>query len=142
MGNWHFRGHPHYLSQQVAALGISPILIDRARHNKEIQRVTQILCQLAEHYRKARRGENGEPTFGDRELQSVAGSLEECERETFKLHALAAAAAQMVDEAYAAFGIEQPRRPVKVDSASTVQFHTSNGGDRDSAAAKPKAKAR
>ena len=44
------------------------------------------------------------------ELAQIRGTLQQAEQECAKLHALAATAAAMIDEAYQAFGIEQPAR--------------------------------
>ena len=44
------------------------------------------------------------------ELAQVRGTLQQAEQECTKLHALAATAAAMIDEAYQAFGTEQPPR--------------------------------
>ena len=106
---WRFRGTPHYLSHQAARLGVTPILADRARHNQEIYRVSVLLSQLCERYHKARK-EDGKPVLHRPELMQVQGTLAQAEQECAKLHMLAATAATMIDEAYRAFEIDQPRR--------------------------------
>ena len=109
MSIWRFRGTPHHLNQQAVRLGITQVLADRARNNQEIYRVSVLLSQLCERYHKARR-EDGRPVLPTPELNQVKGTLQQAEQECQKLHALAGAAAQMIDEAYAAFVIEQPPR--------------------------------
>jgi hypothetical protein len=106
---WRFRGTPHYLGQQATRLGVTPVLADRARNNQEIYRVSVLLAQLCERWHKARK-EDGQPVLPLPELNQVKGTLQQAEQECAKLHALAATAATMVDEAYKAFSIEQPPR--------------------------------
>jgi hypothetical protein len=110
---WRFRGTPHYLGQQSSRLGVTPVLADRARNNQEIYRVSVLLAQLCERYHKARK-EDGRPVLALTEMAQVRGTLQQAEQECAKLHALAATAAEMIDEAYAAFGTEQPRRTFMV----------------------------
>ena len=98
-----------YLNQQGVRLGITQVLVDRARHNQEIYRVQVLLSQLCERYHKARR-EDGRPVLHQTELAQIRGTLQQAEQECAKLHALAAAAAEMIDEAYRAFDLEQPDR--------------------------------
>src|SRR4029077_11136048 len=109
MSIWRYRGSPHYLNQQGSRLGITQVLVDRARNNQEIYRVSVLLSQLCERYHKARK-EDGRPVLGPPELDQVRGTLSQAEQECSKLHALAAAAGEMIDEAYSAFGIVQPFR--------------------------------
>jgi hypothetical protein len=110
---WRFRGTPHYLGQQASRLGVTPVLADRARNNQEIYRVAVLLAQLCERYHKARK-EDGRPVLPLTELAQVRGTLQQAEQECAKLHALAATAATMIDEAYAAFGTKKPRRTFEV----------------------------
>jgi hypothetical protein len=112
---WRFRGTPHYLGQQAGRLGVTPVLADRARNNQEIYRVSVLLAQLCERYHKARK-EDGRPVLALTEMAQVRGTLQQAEQECAKLHALAATAAEMIDEAYRAFGTEQPRRTFLVMS--------------------------
>jgi len=106
---WRFRGSPPYLGQQAKRLGVSQVLADRARHNPEIHRVQVLLSQLCERYHRARQ-ENGLPVIVGPELAQVRGTLDQAEQECSKLHVLAAAAAEMLDEAYAAIGIPDSSR--------------------------------
>jgi hypothetical protein len=110
---WRFRGTPHYLGQQAIRLGVTPVLADRARNNQEIYRVSVLLSQLCERYHKARK-EDGRPMLALTEIAQVRGTLQQAEQECAKLHALAATAAAMIDEAYEAFGTEQVKRPFEV----------------------------
>jgi hypothetical protein len=106
---WRFRGTPHHLGQQASRLGITPVLADRARNNQEIYRVSVLLAQLCERYHKARK-EDGKPVLAITELAQVHGTLLQAEQECAKLHALAATAAAMIDEAYEAFDGASPPR--------------------------------
>jgi hypothetical protein len=106
---WRFRGTPHYLTQQAVRLGITPVLADRARNNQEIYRVSVLLAQLCERWHKARK-EDGRPVMPAHEIAQVKGTLQQAEQECAKLHALAATAATMIDEAYQAFDYPQPTR--------------------------------
>src|ERR1700675_2604014 len=106
---WRFRGTPPYLTAQAKRLGISQVLADRARHNPEIHRATVLLGQLCERCHRARK-EDGTPVLGPSELAQVRATLEQAEMECAKLHALAGAAAEMIDEGWAAFGLTPPER--------------------------------
>jgi len=117
---WRFRGTPPYLGQQAKRLGISQVLVDRARHNPEIHRVSVLLGQLCERCHRARK-EDGKPVLPVPELNQVRGTLEQVEQECAKLHALAAASAEMLDEAWAAFGLERPNRHFEVLSDFDTQ---------------------
>jgi hypothetical protein len=112
---WRYRGTPHYLDQQATRLGISQVLADRARHNPEIYRVSVLLAQLCERWHRARK-EDGRPIFGRPELLQIDGTLNQCEQELQKLHALAATARSMLDEAWQAFGLPVPDRHFEVVS--------------------------
>ncbi len=106
---WRFRGTPHFLGQQASRLGVTPVLADRARNNQEIYRVSVLLAQLCERYHKARK-EDGRPVLPMTELAQIRGTLQQAEQECTKLHALAATAAAMIDEAYEAFDGKAPGR--------------------------------
>jgi len=106
---WRFRGSPHYITNQAIRLGITQVLADRARHNQEIYRVSVLLSQLCERYHKARK-EDGRPVLPAPEIAQVRGTLLQAEQECAKLHALAASAAGMIDEAWQAFRLEPPER--------------------------------
>ena len=106
---WRFRGTPHFLGQQASRLGVTPVLADRARNNQEIYRVSVLLAQLCERYHKARK-EDGRPVLPMTELAQIHGTLAQAEQECAKLHALAATAAAMIDEAYEAFDGAAPTR--------------------------------
>jgi len=110
---WRFRGTPHYLGQQAARLGVTQVLADRARNNQEIYRVSVLLAQLCERFHSARK-EAGRPIFGGPELGQIRGTLGQAEQECAKLHALAAAAAIMIDEATAAFDLPPAERDFAV----------------------------
>jgi hypothetical protein len=107
---WRYRGSPHHLNQQGGRLGITQVLLDRARNNQEIYRVSVLLSQLCERYHKARRDGDGQPVLPATELGQVRGTLQQADQECAKLHALAAASAEMIDEAYRAFYGYAPQR--------------------------------
>jgi hypothetical protein len=111
---WRFRGTPHYLDAQGTRLGLSKVLTDRARHNPEIHRISVLLGQLAERYHKAPKGPDGQPSVYPMELAQVKGTLGQAEQELCKLYALAAAAQQMIDEAWRAFGEAAPHRQFRI----------------------------
>jgi hypothetical protein len=110
---WRFRGTPYYLDAQGDRLGLSKVLTDRARHNPEVYRVSVLLGQLCERYHRARK-EDGRAVVLPSELAQIRGTLGQCEQELEKLHALAAAAQAMVDEAHQAFGLDVPERRFRV----------------------------
>src|SRR5262249_31646550 len=111
---WHFRGLPHYLNIQGDRLGVSRILTDRARHNPECHRITTLLGQLAELYHKSPKDDTGGARVALPMLNQVRGTLGQAEDEASKLHALAAAAEAMLNEAHAAFGLVPPDRMYRV----------------------------
>jgi hypothetical protein len=113
MSLWRYRGTPHHLNGQATRLGVTPILADRARHNSELYRVSTLLAQLCERYHKARK-EDGRPVLHPPELAQVLGTLQQCDQECAKLHAVAATAAEMIDEAYSAFDLSREPRAYAV----------------------------
>lgn len=106
---WNFHGSTAYLDRQAARLGISPAVAASARHNRETHRVGTLLAQASERYRQARK-EDGRAVLSFVELAQVRGLLGEGERDCEKLHLAAAASRAMLDETYAAFGLEPPER--------------------------------
>jgi hypothetical protein len=106
---WHFRGTPPYLSAQAKRIGMNETLTSRARHNSEIHRVSILLGQLCERWHRCRK-EDDRPVVGPGERDAIAAVLGQCEAESLKLHALAASAASMIDEAWEAFGLTPPQR--------------------------------
>jgi hypothetical protein len=123
---WRFRGTPYYLKEQARRLGITQILADRARNNKEIYQVSLYLGQLCERYHRART-EQGKPVFHATELSHIKATLEQCELELGKLHALAGAAQAMLDEAWSAFGLDSPHRHFAVLSDYDTPFVLPHG---------------
>jgi hypothetical protein len=115
MSLWRFRGSPHHINQQAARMGITQVLADRARSNQEIYRVSVLLSQLCDRYHKARR-EDGTPVLAATDLGQVRGTLQQADQECAKLHALAAASADMIDESYRAFFGYAPMRRYAVAS--------------------------
>jgi hypothetical protein len=112
---WRYRGTPPYLAQQAKRLGISQVLADRARHNQEIHRASVLLSQLCERYHRARK-EDGRVLIGGAELAQIQGTLQQVEQECSKLHLLAAAAGEMLDEAWHAFDLVPRKRPYEITS--------------------------
>lgn len=126
---WHFRGTPPYLTAQARRIGMSDLLADRAKHNAEIHKVSILLGQLCERWHKARK-EDGRPVVGSVDLAQIVASLTHAEQECSKLHALAGAAALMIDEARAAWGLPVHDRGYAVLSDSdspSVPTPKSNG---------------
>lgn len=113
--SWQFRGTTYYLDAQARRLGVDQVVAVRARHNAEIYRVSVPIAQLCERYHRAPIVD-GATTFGASDLEQIKDTLARCELEVEKLHALAAAAASIVDEAYAAFGLAAPTRAFGVAS--------------------------
>lgn len=111
---WRFRGTPYYLEAQGDRLGLSKVLTDRARHNPEVYRVSVLLGQLCERYYRAPKVDDCAVVL-PAELAQIRGTLGQCEQELEKLHALAAAAQAMVDEAHLAFGLDIPARGFRVE---------------------------
>ena len=112
---WRFRGTPYYLDAQADRLGLAKLLVDRARTNAEIHRVATLLGQLSERYHLAPK-EDGRAVLFPIELTQIKSTLGQAECELSTLHALAAAAQAMIDEAYRAFGLAVPERSHRVVS--------------------------
>jgi hypothetical protein len=106
---WRFRGTPPYLTAQARRLGVTQVLADRARRNPEIHRASVLLAQLCERCHRCRT-DNGRPVLNAPEAAQIRGTLQQIEDECAKLHILAAAAAEMTEEAWRAFGLDQPAR--------------------------------
>ena len=128
---WHFRGTPYYLSKQGERLGITSVLIDRARNNQEIYRVSVLLSQLCDQYHKRPKAEDGTSIMTPSELSQVRGTIHQIEQEVAKLHALAAAAAEMADGARGAFGIEASERTYFVVSGNEFEADQAIASEAD-----------
>ena len=112
--SWRFKGTPVYLDVQGDRLGLSKVLTHRGRTNAEIHRVSVLLGQLCERLHRLGRSEDGSLRIQPSEKAQVAATLGQADEESAKLHALAAAAQAMIDEAYTAYGIEVPPRHHRV----------------------------
>ena len=123
-------------------MGLSPVLVHRAHYNPEIGRVAKLLGQLCERLHGLPASDDG-PRLDVAGRAQILGTLGQCEMELEKLHALAAAAQAMIDEAHAAFGFNRPERAMRVqcDYDSTEPAPISPSGNGARAAAAPKAKA-
>ncbi len=128
MAGYHYRGVPSFLDVQAKRLGISPVLRDRARHNKEIYHLSVLLAQLCERYHKARK-ENGRAVFGAMEMRQIEGTLQQGEHDLEQLFMLAAAADAMLAEAYDAFGLRAPERGYSVADLEQLTAPAQRFGD-------------
>ena len=106
---WRFRGSPFYLAKQAKRLGVDSEMVHASRHNAEIFKLATLVSQLCEHWHRTRK-ENGIPVFFAPDLERMKGTLRRSECEVQKLHILAAAADEMLAEAWEAFGLERPRQ--------------------------------
>lgn len=111
---WRFHGVSPYLRIQGDRLGLSRVLTDRARVNQEIHRVSILVAQLCDQYHKTPGATDGTPRLRPIDIPAIRGTLGQCEMELEKLHALAAAAAVIIDEAHRAYGLEPPARHFRV----------------------------
>lgn len=114
---WRFRGTPYYLEAQAIRLGLSKDRLREAWGNAELHRVSGLLGQICERYHGARK-DAGRAVVIPTELAQIQATLGRCERELEKLHALAATAEAMLEEAHDAFGLECPRRRFRVECDS------------------------
>ena len=71
---WRFRGTPSYLDTQGERLGLSKVLTDRARLNKEVHRISGLLGQLCDRYHRAPK-EDGRAVVPPAELAQIRGTL-------------------------------------------------------------------
>ena len=114
---WRFRGTPFYLEAQANRLGLSKDRLREAWGNAELHRVSGLLGQICQRYHGAPK-DAGRAVVIPTELAQIQATLGRCERELEKLHALAATAEAMLEEAHAAFGLECPRRQFRVQCDS------------------------
>lgn len=109
---WIFQGSPFYLDKQAKRLRIAQRLAHASRSNPEIYKLALAIGQLCGHLaaaEKVRRFGGSENPVAELPLpHQFRASLERCGEEAAKLHLLAAAAEQMLNEAYDACGIERP----------------------------------
>lgn len=117
---WRPRGTPHYLNAQAMRLRIPQVVSDRSKDNRELHRLSSIMGSLADRYHSARK-EDFVAILSVPEKNAVKGSLVEATKDAARLHCCAAAAWDMVDEAYQAFGIELPDKEFRVVSIHDIQ---------------------
>ena len=105
---WYFRGTPHYLGQEAKRLGVTQVLADRRETTRRFTGSRYYLPGLRAVPQGPKRGRHR----SSRRPSSPrsAGTLLQCEQECAKLHALASAAALMIDEAWEAFDGTTPAR--------------------------------
>jgi hypothetical protein len=118
-GPWRPQGAPYYLDHQGERLGLSTLITEhpRVKDNRQLSGISMTTSQACSNYfGAARLGDDR--TFSAAQRATVMNVLAPCEAEIAKTHVIAAAATQMVDEAYAAFGIEPPHRNFSVTVAS------------------------
>lgn len=112
---WRHRGGPHYLGTQGFRLRIPQVVTDRSKSNVELYGETQLLNQTCERYHKARK-EGNVAMLSPPEAAQVKASLGEAKKYSDRLHALAAASLEMMNEAWDAFGFARPPREFWVSS--------------------------
>ncbi len=106
---WRYRGAPYYLDQQMERLKLTLMQCKRARDSNEFHRISGLLGQLSEQLVKAMR--NGDVKLDIREAVGVNATLDQCDDWVAQLFMTAAAAAQAVDEARAAYKLPPKPRP-------------------------------
>lgn len=112
---WRHRGGPHYLHAQGFRLRIPQVVTDKSKSNVELYGQTQLLNQTCERYHKAPK-ENGIARLSPPEAAQVKATLGEAQKYCARLHALAAASLEEMDEAWDAFGWDRPAREYWVAS--------------------------
>lgn len=118
-GPWRPQGAPYYLDQQRERMGLPALITEhpRVKDNRQLNRISGLTSQVCTNYfQGARHGDSR--GFAEHQLATVRAVLVPCEAEIAKTHAIAAASVEMVDEAYAAFGIDPPTRNYRVVVAS------------------------
>lgn len=119
-GPWRPAGVAYYLDNQRERLGVSALITGhpRVQDNRQLARIGGTTVQICQNYFDApRRGDDGR-SWADWQLTKIRATLDQCEAEIAKTHAIAAAAVEMTDEAYAAFGLAPPARNFSVVVAS------------------------
>ncbi len=115
---WRYRGAPYYLDQQMERMKLTLMQCKRARDSNEFHRISNLLGQLSEQLVKAMR--NGDVSLDVREAVGVNATLDQCESYVEQLFMTAAAAAQSVDEARAAYKLPSKPRPFLILSEYDV----------------------
>jgi hypothetical protein len=118
-GPWRTRGAPHYLDAQATRLDVPRPHVEhpRVKDNRQLAKIAGLLGQLQrEYYQAPRYGDDR--SFSKLQMDAIVGILGQCEGEVGKVHAIAAAGAEMTDEAYDAFGLARPARGFSIVAAS------------------------
>jgi hypothetical protein len=100
---WRFRGFPQFLAAQGARMRLPAAYAKKCEVNPELAKISQLLGQLSERFIKGSRL-GGISAIQGNDKTSANDAIEICEQSVARLHLVAAAAAQAVDEARAAFG--------------------------------------
>lgn len=139
---WRPKGTPHYLNAQGHRLKIPQVVVDKSKDNRELWCLNGMMGSLAERYHAARH-ENFVAIVSPPDKVAVKGTLVEATKLSARLHACAAAAADMITEVYAAFGIDEPDKEFQVISIHDEQLNANpdkvapEGGDQIADASEP-----
>jgi hypothetical protein len=102
---WRYRGVPAYVDNQARRFRATQLLAKVLHQNRELHKMEGQMGELSNRIMQQRGLPLNEP-----QIKDVMAILAQCERQVQGLHILAAAGAQAVDEAIAAFGLEMPPR--------------------------------
>lgn len=110
---WRPQGSRYYLERQGRRLGVHADLIHHPRvlDNRQLAKISALMAEVCLNYYESPRINGRHAPW---QVERAKGTLAACESEVQKTHAVAAAAAAMVDEAYAAFGETAPLRTYRV----------------------------
>lgn len=116
---WRAKGVPHYLANQALRLAIPQTAVEHARvvDNRQLAKISTLLSQVQRDYYDAPR-HGDDRAFTPMQVRAVVGILGQCEAEIGKVHAIAAAGSEMVDEAWNAVGMTPPIRAFSVVAAA------------------------
>lgn len=107
---WTCIGARGYLDHQAARFGVSQVTLLKAEQMTELHRVGTLIGQLYGRYQVVRGPNKPDRAFTAEEMKPVHLILAECERPIVRLHAAAAAAQMMIDDARVAFDLEPATR--------------------------------
>lgn len=111
---WRPMGVTFYLDRAGDRLRLSRMWTGHPRvaDNRQLRKIGGLTVEVCTNYFDKPRGPDG--AYAEYQLGCVRATLLQCEPEIGKVFAIAAAAVEMVGEAYAAFGMEPPDRDFAV----------------------------
>lgn len=109
---WRYRGDGKHLGRRIATLGTAHVHLKHVQANPFFRDITGLINQVVEMYWQASRFD-GTPRLTPQQRAAAAASLDHADRHLDHLYVIFAGAADAIDEAREAMGIEGHRRYTK-----------------------------